>query len=140
MRWRMNPPRDANKQRRGKVLLKINFFLFEIKVRGGNSTPNLAISHDPTSPSIHNFLAGGNADSQLLAGAIHNLEGLIHPLVHNFWQGNGSNGDLSNRDRHSHGASSPHFTSLSLPLHSHLPVTHHISPPPPLSPVTFLLF
>jgi len=34
----MNPPRDANKQRRGKVLLKINFFLFEIKVRGGNST------------------------------------------------------------------------------------------------------
>jgi len=27
-----------NKQRRGKVVLKINFFLFEIKVRGGNST------------------------------------------------------------------------------------------------------
>ena len=56
--------------------------------------PNLAISHDPTSPSIHNFLAGGNADSQLLAGAIHNLEGLIHTLVHNFWQGNSVNGDL----------------------------------------------
>jgi len=56
--------------------------------------PNLAISHDPSSPSIHNFLAGGNGDSQLLAGAIHNFEDLIHNLVHNFWQGNGSNGDL----------------------------------------------
>ena len=89
--------------------------------------PNLATSHDPTSPLIHNFLAGGNIDSQLLAGAIHNLDPSIHTLVHNFWQGKGSNGDLSNRDRHSQSASSPHFTSLLLLLHSHLPVTHHIS-------------
>jgi hypothetical protein len=26
---------------------------------------------------------------------IHNFEALIHTLVHNFWQGNGTNGDLS---------------------------------------------
>jgi hypothetical protein len=30
-----------------------------------------------------------------LAGAIHNFEALIHTLIHNFWQGNGTNGDLS---------------------------------------------
>ena len=59
--------------------------------------PGLRHSHDPTSPSIHEFLAGGKGDSRLwqgLPGAIHNLDPSIHNLVHEIWQGKGSNGDL----------------------------------------------
>ena len=59
--------------------------------------PRLRHSHEPTSPAIHDFLAGGKGDSRLWqgkAGAIHNLDPSIHNLVHNFWQGKGSNGDL----------------------------------------------
>ena len=49
--------------------------------------PKRPHSHDPTSPSIHNFLADGKGDSQLLAGAIHNLDPSIHNSIHNFLAG-----------------------------------------------------
>ena len=52
--------------------------------------PRLRHSHDPTSPAIHDFLAGGKGDSRLWqgkVGAIHNLDPSIHNLVHEIWQG-----------------------------------------------------
>ena len=52
--------------------------------------PRLRHSHKPTSPAIHDFLAGGKGDSRLWqgkAGAIHNLDPSIHNLVHEIWQG-----------------------------------------------------
>ena len=68
------------------------------KPHGTATLPHtLRHSHDRTSPSIHDFLAGGKGDSQLwkaFAGAIHNLDPSIHNLVHNFWQGKGSNGEI----------------------------------------------
>ena len=49
------------------------------------------------------------------------------PSIHNFWQGNGSDGDLSNTDHHSHGAYSP----LLL-----LPSYHTLQQPlPPTTPL-----
>ena len=59
--------------------------------------PRLRHSHNPTSPAIHDFLAGGKGDSRLWqgkVGAIHNLDPSIHNLVHEIWQGKGLNGDL----------------------------------------------
>ena len=85
----------------------VNWWQFELRPWSVNVPKNaqstatppqkLRHSHDPTSPSIHDFLVGGKGDSQLwqvLAGAIHNLDPWIHKLIHNFWQEKGSNGDL----------------------------------------------
>ena len=46
---------------------------------------------------LHRFTTFGGWERRFttLTGAIHNFGPLIHNLVHNFWQGNGSNGDLS---------------------------------------------
>ena len=45
---------------------------------------------------LHRFTNFGGWERRFTTrtGAIHNFGPLIHNLVHNFWQGNGSNGDL----------------------------------------------
>jgi hypothetical protein len=54
-----------------------------------------ALSHNPTLPSIHDFLADGKSDSQLWQGAIHKLDPSIHNLIHAFWQAKGAQKAIS---------------------------------------------
>ena len=63
------------------------------------------LCHSPTLRVLRGSQVSGGWERRFttLAGAIHNSEPSIHNLVHDFWQGDGSNRRSRSRDRHSHG-------------------------------------